>query len=95
MKLHLDEPISSKLFTWSAKNGTAEHSDLGRPNVFQQIFDDACDVGFAVKSEKTGKVETFYHYDVNYSGHGEDREIAGWKFYNQDRTVHITVINDD
>ena len=40
----------------------AEASDLGlRPgHVWEQLYDDACDVGIALRSHKTGVVTTWY-----------------------------------
>tara|TARA_Y100000310_G_scaffold339711_1_gene433248 strand:+ start:931 stop:1230 length:300 start_codon:yes stop_codon:yes gene_type:complete len=53
-------PISMDRFTWISRENTlvTEISDLG-PNAFSQIWDDACDVGLAIRSPKTGTVVVF------------------------------------
>ena len=55
----------------------AEASDL-RYNEPRQIYDDACDVGIAVRSEKTGRLVRFYLSKTDYTPDGE--EIVGWYF---------------
>jgi hypothetical protein len=77
MKLNLVEH-SSRQFTLSADRRTliAEASDLDNLHL-QQLYDDACDVGFAVKSEKTGKVVVFSMTSPFYN---DEREIQGWHY---------------
>ena len=38
---------------------TAEASSIGFDKLLSRVFDDACDVGFQVESQHTGKVVTF------------------------------------
>jgi hypothetical protein len=45
---------SSDRFTWKGKQGCADASDFGNAPVAEQVYDDACDVGFYVVSAKTG-----------------------------------------
>jgi hypothetical protein len=48
--------LSTKSFTWTGRTGVCEASDLGRAEIGGRIYDDACDYGFALRSEKTGVV---------------------------------------
>ena len=74
MRLNLVEH-SSNQFTYQKdkKRFIAFASDLDNRHL-EQIYDDACDVGFKVKSEKTGKVITF----VMKAPFRHDEELAGW-----------------
>lgn len=80
MRLTLVEH-SSRQFTYTDADKTlvSEASDLDNRHL-ERIYDDACDVGFAVKSEKTGNVVTFVMSEPFYRGEGEDRELAGWNY---------------
>ena len=65
MKLTI--PIhSSNRFTWSATEigyvGGADRSDFNEAILEALIYDDACDQGFSVESEKTGRILTFTHF---------------------------------
>lgn len=57
----------------------AEASDLNNRHL-QPIYNDACDVGFAVKSVHTGQVVTYVMVKPFYRGDGEDTELAGWEY---------------
>ena len=99
MKLQLI-PISSKFFTWNTEAGNCygvtKISDLG-PNLilnynsFQRISDDACEVCFAIKSEKTNKVVEFYFESEVCDPEGN---LAAFVFYNADSSIKIWVYND-
>lgn len=78
MKFNVIE-FPSKMFTVSGNKLVAEASDMGNRHL-QPLYDDACDVGFAVKSERTGKVVTFVMQSPFYKGEGEDRELGGWHY---------------
>lgn len=78
MKFNVIE-FPSRMFTVSGKTMVAEASDMGNRHL-QPLYDDACDVGFAVKSDVTGKVVTFVMTSPFHTGEGEDREIAGWHY---------------
>lgn len=60
-------PFTATNPTWSIsmehKTLVAEHSDLGNPNLYNRIYDDACDVGIALYSPKTGKTVIWYLAD--------------------------------
>jgi hypothetical protein len=51
----------------------------------QPIYDDACDVGFAVKSEITSKVVTYYMSNVMKDAEGE---ILGWEYRPTVESIH-------
>lgn len=78
MKFNVIE-FPSKMFTMSGTTLVAEASDMGNRHL-QPLYDDACDVGFAVRSERTGKVVTFVMQAPFYKGEGEDRELSGWHY---------------
>lgn len=76
-----------------------EASDLGRNFHLGRVYDDACDEGFVIISERTGSEVTFAMDGVD-----EDREgdIAGWRFvavkypqnYHGPRDLKVLIIND-
>ena len=78
MKLNLVEH-SSKQFRYDAADKTlsAFASDMENRHL-ERLYDDACDVGFAVKSDNTGNVIVYVMTSPIYHGEGEDREIGGW-----------------
>jgi hypothetical protein len=78
MRLTLVEH-SDKQFTYSAKDKTlvSEASDLDNRHL-ERLYDDACDVGFAVKSEKTGNVVTFVLSDVKLFP--DDDGVCSWEY---------------
>jgi hypothetical protein len=71
----------SENFTYNrhSKCLVGEASDMGNRHL-QLLYDNACDFGFAVRSEKTGKVVTFVMTSPFYVGEGEDRELIGWHY---------------
>ena len=76
MKLTLVEH-SSNQFTYDASKKllVSEASDLDNRHL-ELLYDDACDVGFAVRSEQTGNVVVF----VMTSPFHNDDELAGWHY---------------
>jgi len=81
-------------FSYKNRKFTAEASDFkGRfQSMFKQIFDDACDEGFELKSARTGKVvEVILVETVRY-----DNEIQFWMFtpYCNDSFDSLIVFND-
>jgi 5,10-methenyltetrahydromethanopterin hydrogenase len=59
---------------------------------FEQIYDDACDVGISIISHKTGNVETFYLNDTHYVGD----DLAHWtlKPVNSKKNLSVIIFND-
>jgi hypothetical protein len=70
-------PISSKSFRFKGNTFSAEASDFGRNFNLGRVYDDACDEGFSIVSEKTGKIAVFSLYN-----HEEDSEgdLLMWVF---------------
>lgn len=52
-------PVPSRHFTRLAGVLVAEASDLGR-EPFGRVYDDACDAGLTIVSERTGREVVFY-----------------------------------
>jgi len=78
MRLNIIE-FSSNQFTYNAadKTFTSEASDLDNRHL-QQIYNDACDVGFAMKSDKTGEVVT---YVMNSVKKDEEGDVEYWTYH--------------
>ena len=78
MKFDL-QPKSAAAVSWDTitKVGVVDASDLGmRPGEgFEQLFDDACDVGIALHNPQTGQVTTWY---VTNSVVDRDGDIVFW-----------------
>ena len=56
----------------------------------QRIYNDACDTGFWLKSEKTGYMMLFMPTEVDITN---DNEIAGWNFKSEEG-MKLLVVND-
>ncbi len=79
----------------------AEASTVGY-HAPRQIYDDAADVGIAIRSHKSGKVMRFYLSSEDHDASGED--VAGWwfKMIPEDRRklsaacreIEVLIIND-
>ncbi len=72
------KPISTKYFTFVKATGNfaGEISELPQ-DIFEQIYDDACDVGFYLVSEKTGEKIL---YSLYYTQRNEENEVESWLF---------------
>ena len=80
MNLNLTVFPSSR-FTYCADTKTlvAEASDLNDLHL-QRLYDDACDVGLAIKSDRTGAVVIYVMSKTLYHGNEDEREISGWEY---------------
>lgn len=69
-------PISSSKFSFKNNKFSAEASELNGFSL-DRVYNDACDEGFTIISEKTGKGAVFALYN-----HEEDREgdLVAWIF---------------
>lgn len=78
-------------FTWGDGTGVAEASDFGPHGTvwMAQVWSDACDVGFNIRSHKTGSVKLFTL--VNEESH--EGELVSWVFRSEDG-VEVVVLND-
>lgn len=92
--MKLNVPVySSKFFSYHKETNTlvAEHSDMNNAPILNRIYDDACDVGFKIRSERTGVEKLFYFTHVDKDGEGD---VAGWNFECNDGEFKALVIND-
>jgi hypothetical protein len=98
MKYNLT-PVSSSLFSWNGLKATTEDSTLYGVNTRVPLYDDACDVGFAIKSEKTGRVSTWFFSEELRDG----EEVVGWLYKPTTESVRknqglsgytLTIFND-
>lgn len=71
-------PQSSSRFFFNKETNTfvAEISELGRSFDLGRVYDDACDIGFTIISEKTGNPAVFALSNTNQSEGGYD----SWDF---------------
>ena len=90
--------VSSDIFSYhpNTKCMIADASDLRGVNLNQQIFDDAVDVGFAIRSERTKKVEVFSLIRINKD---EEGEVVSWTYapidYNLSKIgLKVIILND-
>ncbi len=74
---------------------TVDISDLGDINIFSPLYDDACDVGFSIKSSYSGEVITFSL--VSERKHIVENEVICWTFKpvgHTDKPLTVVVYND-
>jgi hypothetical protein len=88
-------PISTAHFTWVPKEQTlvTEASDIRQYNCLQQMYDDAADVGMALRSHRTGNVQRFYFAGRVYQG----EDVAYFEFLPEDPKCpvkKVVVLND-
>ena len=110
-------PISSRAFTWNNNPrenphpmGIIEDSDWrdqgGHEGVAKQVFDDACDKGFVVRSERTQE-HVLYVFDRRIDNPREPGEVQVWvykahkqwrlfghRWVNPTKITEIHVLND-
>ena len=72
-------PIDSSKFSFSHRLATADVTDLVPSFRNHLLYDDAADVGFAMRSTKTGEVATFVLARPLTTG-GNDNELFGWEY---------------
>lgn len=82
---------SSGRFTWNGCSGVTDISDLAHREPWKQIYDDACDIGFYIFSERTSKKILFYMGRIDRDSDGD---IQGWNFISLCGTYKILVVND-
>lgn len=86
--------IDAADLTWTGNRGACDASDLPRDTV-RRVYRDACDVGFIVRSPRTGRKVLFTHREDVYHGAGEDRELVAQVFGEDDGLdLTITLFND-
>lgn len=90
MKLQPLIYCSSK-FTWRGNTGYADISDLsGKMAPHGLIYDDAIDVGFTVKSARTGREVEFVHTHPEY----DDGELVKEHYVSTGGNYNIILFND-
>ncbi len=70
--------IPSNRFTFHDKSFVAEASDFKGENLERQIYDDACDIGIAIRSAITGKVVGFSLHKIKKDADGD---IQFWEYH--------------
>jgi len=82
--------FQSSDFRWDSNKGTTNSSDLGLDifgtGLFKALYDDACDVGFEIRSSLTGKVIRFA-FDENSNQHR-------WNFVSECGKYEVVIFND-
>ena len=83
---------NARLVTWRKDVGTTgsvDASDLG-PNFTGRVWNDACDIGFILKSPKTGREILMVQ-----TGRSTDREgdVTSWLFESREGII-VNVVND-
>ncbi len=92
------------MFFWHEGHGSVEASDFLK-QIDAPVYDDACDVGFKVRSHKTGRTVLFTLSETLKTRDGEDtagwvytsrRERYAWDWADDEKTaeIRITVWND-
>ena len=70
--------LSTHKFFWDKERRafSADVSDLDGADLFQRIYNDACDCGFALHNPKTGNTIRFCLFEE----HNVDGDITHWTF---------------
>lgn len=87
MSIICNKRFNSNRFTWNGHTISTEASDLqatGEGSLFAPIYDDACDVGFQIVSEKSSQVATFF---LAYTQRDAEGDIQMWTMYPVPETV--------
>lgn len=79
MKLRLKTPVSLQIFAHDSSKRLfiAEASDIGDAQLFQRIYDDACDVGFTVCNPYTDQTITVTLLNEESDDEGE---VISWTY---------------
>jgi hypothetical protein len=78
MSIICTKRFSSNRFSWNGHTISTEASDLqplSAGSMFAPIYDDACDVGFQIVSDKTSRVATFY---LSHTERDREGDIQVW-----------------
>jgi len=85
----------SNKFSWDPKDQTfaTEASTLvSRGQGFLgRIYDDACDIGFDIKSVRTGEKKLFYLAETHKDAEGD---VTHWTFVSRSNAFKAIVFND-
>lgn len=89
--------LDGSRFLWSNLKGTAFVSDVANAKqLFGRVWNDACDVGFFIRSHRTCRNELFILSNTLKDNEGD---VQGWEFESvredeKGRRVVVTVFND-
>jgi hypothetical protein len=91
MKLQLNAPISLSSFIHDSSKQCfyQEDSSLGKYNYFQQIYDDACDVGFLVRNPGTNRTILVSLFKTNVEMNDDDGDVVSWVFTPSSESVRL------
>jgi hypothetical protein len=62
---------------------------LGKYNYFQQIYDDACDVGFLVRNPGTNRTILVSLFKTNVTVNEDDGDVVSWVFTPSSESVRL------
>jgi hypothetical protein len=82
------------LFSWSNATGFVDASSLGiNPGITpsRQVWSDSCDLGFMIRSPRTGQ-ERLFILDSCGETRNAEGELTSWKFVGE--AVTVVVFND-
>jgi hypothetical protein len=83
--------LSASEFSWVGKQGAAEVSSLSQFEP-QRVWSDSCDLGFVVRSTRTGADVLFLLASEILDSEGS---LSGWRFVAEgERGLEIMVVND-
>lgn len=99
LKSFIDGAYDSDCFSFKDNTFVCEASDLSRHDVSSLMYDDAIDIGIAIKSARTGVVTKFYCAETHRDN---DHDITHWVFLptsdhacNPDLAqLKVTIFND-
>jgi hypothetical protein len=82
---------SSKLFNWDSKVPSCEESTLrgNDVNIMRKLYVDAADVGFGIRSERTGRTVRWILFNEVRDNEGD---ILYWSFKPEEETVKVSSI---
>ncbi len=92
--------IPASKFSWRGTEGCTEASDLpGRfPSDLGRVYDDSCDVGFTMLSDRSGRSAVFC---LDHVEKDEEGDLLFWRFRSVRRShgadipdMTVTVFND-
>lgn len=79
-------------FTWdrATRTLTAEASSLAHGmSVMSHLYDNAANVGLAIRSDRTQRVVRFSLANVRRDA---DQDVQAWEFLPEDRTLRVRVV---
>lgn len=78
-------------FTWRNGHGSCELSDFMPSHFSGRVWSDAADVGFYIRSHKTGASKLFLFREEHKDGEGD---VTHWVFAEHGGPTVVTIFND-